>query len=105
MTHLTKELEQDYDLSMPDSRGYGKSASGRGDYSMEADSSKHLVADYPQMARAMFLEDPPIVPAGDALFYGQAMEKIGKMMKRFMLMFKLMPKFIGVGMARKSFPT
>jgi N-formylmaleamate deformylase len=132
-TCLVKELEQDYDLIMPDARGHGKSSSGKGDYStrqrvadlagviqamnlnlpvvgghsMGADTSMHLAAEYPQLARAVFLEDPPIVPAGDALFNGQAMDgkDIGKMMKRFMLMFKLMPKFIGVRMARKGSPT
>jgi N-formylmaleamate deformylase len=132
-THLAKELEQEYDLIMPDARGHGKSDSGKGDYStrqrvldlagliqalkldfpvvgghsMGADTSMYLAAEYPQLARAVFLEDPPIIPAGDALFAGQATngKDIGKMMKRFMLMFKLMPKFIGVRMAQKGSPT
>ena len=132
-THLAKELEQDYDLIMPDARGHGKSASGQGDYStrqrvadlagviqalnldfpivgghsMGADTSIHLAAEYPQLARAVFLEDPPIIPSGDALFAGAAADgkDIGKMMKRFMFLFKVLPKFIGVRMARKGSPT
>ena len=132
-THLAKELEQDYDLILPDAHGHGKSTSGKGDYStrervadlagvitalkldfpvvgghsMGADTSIHLAAEYPQLARAVFLEDPPIIPPGDVLFTGQAADgkDIAKMMKRFMLLFKLMPKFIGVRMARKGSPT
>src|SRR5512136_1054701 len=39
-THVVKELEQDYDVILPDARGHGKSDSGKGDY-----STKSRVAD------------------------------------------------------------
>jgi N-formylmaleamate deformylase len=132
-THVVRELEKDYEVIMTDARGHGKSGSGKGDYStharvadlagliealkldrpvvgghsMGADASLNLAAEYPQSTRAIFLEDPPIFLPGEPLFGGeQANEQdISKMMKRFMTMFKLMPKFIGVRMARKANPS
>ncbi len=133
-TRVVKELEKDYDVIMPDARGHGKSDSGKGDYStrqrvadliglmqalkldrpvvgghsMGAATSMHLAADHPQLTRGIFLEDPPIILPGEKFGSGeQAMnaEDIGKMMAKFMRMFKLMPKFIGVRMARKNSPT
>jgi len=132
-THVVKELEKDYDVIMVDARGHGKSASGKKDYStrvrvadlagliqalhldkpvvgghsMGADTSLHLAAEFPQMARAIFLEDPPITLPGEPLFDSeQAKGKdIGKMMRQFMLMFKLLPRFIAIPMARKGSPT
>ncbi len=133
-TRVVKELEKDYDVIMPDARGHGKSASGKGDYStkqrvmdllgliqalkldrpvigghsMGADTSMNLAADYPQLVRGVFLEDPPIILPGEKLGSGkQTMDPkdIGKMMARFMGIFKLMPKFIGLRLARKASPT
>lgn len=133
-THIVKELENDYDIIMPDARGHGKSASGQEDYSskqrvedlaglitalkldrpiigghsMGADTSMRLAAKYPELVRGVFLEDPPIVLPGEKMGTpDQTMksEDMGKMMRRFMLMFKLMPHFIGVRMARKMSPT
>jgi N-formylmaleamate deformylase len=133
-TRVVKELEQDYDVIMPDGRGHGKSASGKGDYStrqrvsdlaglmqtleldrpvigghsMGADTCMHLAAGYPQLTRAIFLEDPPIFLPGEKFGGGeQTLEgkDVGKMMARFMRVFKLMPRFIGVRMARKTSPT
>ena len=129
-THVVKELEQDYDVIMPDARGHGKSESGKGDYStrqrvldlvslMEAlnldrpvvgghsmggDTSMHLAADYPQLARGIFLEDPPIILPGEIIGNGKQgvqMENIGKMMAKYMRTIKIMPKFLSLGMARK----
>lgn len=133
-THIVKELEQDYDVIMPDARGQGKSASAKGDYatqqrvadlagliealkldrpvvgghSMGADTSMHLAAEHPRLIRGVFLEDPPITLPGEQLGNGEQAiepEEIGKMMVKFMRMFKLMPKFVGVRMARKGMPT
>jgi pimeloyl-ACP methyl ester carboxylesterase len=132
-TRVAKKLEQKYDLIMPDGRGHGKSSSGHGDYStaarvedlvgliqelkldrpvvgghsMGADVSLHLAVEHPQLARAIFLEDPPIVLPGEPLFGGDQMKgkDVGKLMRRFMLMFKLLPKFIAIRMARKGNPT
>ena len=115
-------------------RGHGKSASGKKDYStqarvadlagllqalkldrpvvgghsMGAETSLHLAAEYPDLARGIFLEDPPIILPGEIIGNGKQsvkMEDIGKMMARFMRMFKLMPGFIGRRMARKASPT
>jgi len=132
-THVVKELENDYDVIMTDARGHGKSDSGKRDYStqvrvadlagliqalkldrpvvgghsMGADTSMHLGAGYPGLARGIFLEDPPILLPGETFGSGeQAMnpEDIGKMMARFMRMFKLLPKFVDVRLARKANP-
>jgi N-formylmaleamate deformylase len=133
-TCVARELEQDYDVIMPDARGHGKSASGKGDYStrqrvldlvglmhaleldrpvvgghsMGADTSMHLAAGYPGLTRAVFLEDPPIILPGEKFGSGEQTinhKDIGKMMVRFMRMFKFMPRFIGLRIARKANPT
>jgi N-formylmaleamate deformylase len=133
-THIVKELENDYDIIMPDARGHGKSATGKKDYSskqrvedlaglitalkldrpiigghsMGADTSMRLAAKYPELTCGVFLEDPPIILPGETMGApDQTMksEDMGKMMRRFMLMFKLMPRFIGMSMARKMSPT
>jgi pimeloyl-ACP methyl ester carboxylesterase len=133
-SRVALELENDYDVILPDARGHGKSASGKGDYStrqrvadllgliqalkldrpvigghsMGADTCMHLAANYPGLTRGVFLEDPPIFLPGEKFGSGKQsikMEDIGKMMARYMRMFKLMPKFIGVRMARKASPT
>jgi N-formylmaleamate deformylase len=128
---VARELEQDYDVIMPDARGHGKSAFGKGQYStrqrvldlvgliqalrlerpvvgghsMGADTSMQLAADYPGLTRAVFLEDPPIFLPGEKFGSGdQALQgqDLGKLMARFMFLFKLMPRFIAVRMARKA---
>jgi N-formylmaleamate deformylase len=128
-TRIVKELEGDYDVVMPDARGHGKSASGNKDYStrkrvedlaglinalkldrpvvgghsMGADSALHLAAEHPELTRAIFLEDPPLIMPGETLF-GNTQNKIkdpAKMMKQFMTAFKLMPKFIAIPLARR----
>lgn len=133
-THVVKDLQAEYDIIMPDARGHGKSASGKGDYSthqrvadlaglidalkldrpvvgghsLGAETSIHLAADYPQLTRGIFLEDPPIFLPGETFGNGEQMvkmEDVGKMMAKFMRLFKLLPKFIGVRMARKASPT
>jgi N-formylmaleamate deformylase len=133
-TRTAKELEQDYDVILPDARGHGKSASGKGDYSTQqrvadlaglihelkldhpvvgghslgADTSMHLAANDKDLARGIFLEDPPIFLPGEKFGSGEQeikMEDVGKMMAKFMRIFKLMPKFIGVRMALKASPT
>ena len=133
-TCVARELEQDYDVIMPDARGHGKSASGKGQYStrqrvldlvglmqalkldrpvvgghsMGADTSMHLAADHLGLTRAVFLEDPPIFLPGEKFGSGEQTlkgEDIGKLMARFMRLFKLMPRFIAVRMARKATPT
>jgi N-formylmaleamate deformylase len=132
-THVVKELEKEYDVILPDARGHGKSGSGKKDYSsrarladlvgliqalhlekpvvgghsMGADTSLHLAAEFPQVPRAIFLEDPPLVLPDEPLFGGEQFKgkDVGKLMRQFMLTFKLMPKFIAVPMARKVSPT
>ncbi len=131
-TRIAKKLEKDYDVILPDARGHGKSGSGKGDYSTKArtadlagliqelnldrpvvgghslgaDTSLYLAADFPQTTRAIFLEDPPIIPPGEPLFGGEMAEgkDIGKMMRRYMTLFKFLPNFIAVPMARKGNP-
>jgi N-formylmaleamate deformylase len=133
-TRIAMELEKDFDLILPDARGHGKSDPGKGDYStkqrvadlaglieglklerpvvgghsMGADTSLHLAANFPDLARGVFLEDPPIFTPGEKLSVGDQvieMKDIGKMMAKYMRIFKLLPAFIGVRMARKASPT
>jgi N-formylmaleamate deformylase len=133
-TRVATELEKEYDVILPDARGHGKSVSGKKDYStrqrvadlvglikslkldhpavgghsLGADTSLHLAAEYPDLTRGIFLEDPPIVLPGETFDGGERpvkMENVGKMMGRFMLAFKLMPKIIGVPLAQKFSPT
>lgn len=132
-TRVTKELEQDYDVIMFDARGHGKSDSGRGDYetksrakdladailalglekpvvgghSLGADVSMQLAAFYPDIPRAIFVEDPPIVFPGEPLFggdIGMSGEDALKMMTRIMTLVKIMPVFIGKLIAKKLMP-
>jgi N-formylmaleamate deformylase len=132
-THVVKELENDYDVILLDGRGHGKSGSGKGDYSaaqrvadlvgviqalglnrpvvgghsLGADTSMNLAAQYPHLTRAIFLEDPPIIQPGEIMGGGKQVfkaEEIGKMMAKFMRIFKLLPGFLAVRLARKSNP-
>lgn len=132
-THITKELESDYDVIMTDARGHGKSDTGKGNYSTRArtadlvglietlnldrpvvgghsmggDTTMHLAAEHPPLTRGIFLEDPPIFLPGETFGSGEQamkMEDVGKMIAKYMRIFKLMPKFIGVRMARKANP-
>lgn len=131
-THVVKELENTYDMILPDARGHGKTSSGKQDYStgarvadlagliqalhldkpvvgghsMGGDTTLHLAAECPQLTRAIFLEDPPLTLPDEPLF-DSAMTQgkdVAKMMKQFMVMFKLLPKFIAIPMARKANP-
>jgi len=132
-TRVVQELEADYDVIMPDMRGHGKSDSGHGDYttqqrvadlaglintlkldrpvvgghSMGADSSLNLASEYPHIARAIFLEDPPIFLPGEPLFGGDQFKgkDVAKMMRQFMSLFKKLPRFMGLPLARKMNPS
>jgi pimeloyl-ACP methyl ester carboxylesterase len=133
-TRVAKELEVNYDVILPDARGHGKSGSGKGDYSgrqlvgdlagliqalkldqpvvgghsMGANTSLFLAANHPELTRGIFLEDPPVILPGETFGSGEQaikMEEVGKMMARFMRMFKLLPGFIGIRLARKTSPT
>ena len=133
-THIANELETDYDVILPDARGHGKSSSGRGDYStptrvkdladliqslgikhpligghsMGADTCLHYAAAFPDQVRGVFLEDPPIIMPGETFDLGRwpiKAENAGRLMAGMMLVFKIAPKFIGIRLARKMFPT
>jgi len=133
-TRVVRDLENDYDVIMADARGHGKSRSGKGDYStwqrvadlaglihaldldrpvigghsMGADTSMNLAAVHPELIRGIFLEDPPIILPGEKFSDGKQelkAEDIGKMMAKFMRIFKIMPKFLAIRMARKGSPT
>jgi len=131
-TRIAKELEADYDLVMLDARGHGLSDSGNGDYSSKiraadiaaaiyqlgldrpvvgghslgADGSLHLAADYPELTRGIFLEDPPIILPGQPMFGGKAMEgkDTVKLMKVFMTTIRKLPSFLANFVARKMMP-
>ena len=132
-TRVAKELEQDYDVIMFDARGHGYSDSGVGDYrsetrakdlaeaieqlgletpvvgghSLGADVSFHLAAMYPEIPRAVFLEDPPIAMPGKPIFGGDIGEKgegALKMMARIMTVIKILPVFLGRIVAKKLMP-
>ena len=133
-TRVVKELERDYDVILPDARGHGMSSSGKGDYStparladlvglmrelklerpvvgghsMGADTSMNLAAEHPELARAVFLEDPPVILPGETFGDGThtlKAEDVGKTMARFLMLFRVLPKFIGLPLGRKFSPT
>jgi pimeloyl-ACP methyl ester carboxylesterase len=128
-TRVAKALEADYDLIMLDARGHGSSDSGQGDYtsqsraadlagaiqaleldrpvvgghSLGADAALYMAAQYPELTRGVFLEDPPIIMAGQAIFGGnlaQVKDPL-KFMQIFMRIIRILPGFIGLPLARK----
>lgn len=133
-THVVKQLEQAYDVILPDARGHGKSASGKGDYSTQqrvadlvgiiqtlpldrpiigghslgADTAMNFAAEHPELTRGVFLEDPPIILPGEKLGAGEQqfenMDDFAPMMLKFFRTFKYLPKFIGIRMAKKAMP-
>lgn len=133
-TRVAKALQQHYDIIMLDTRGHGLSDSGNGDYepatrakdlaevitqlglnkpivgghSLGAEASYQLAALYPDIPRAIFLEDPPIAPPGEPMFGGD-IGKMGagglKLMVVIMQLVKTMPTFLGKIIARKMMPT
>lgn len=132
-TRITKELEKEYDVIMFDARGHGLSDSGEGDYKSEtrakdlakaikqlglekpvvgghslgADVSYHLAAFYPDIPRAIFMEDPPISLPGQPLFGGEIGKKGNnalKLMVIVMNLIKILPKFLGKSLAKKMMP-
>ena len=79
-----------------------------GGHSMGADTAMNFAAVHPDLTRGIFLEDPPIIIPGEKFGDGKQeikTEDIGKMMARFMRLFKIMPKFLATRMARKGSPT
>lgn len=132
-TRVAKELESDYDVIMLDARGHGFSDEGNGDYKSEtrandvaevvkalgldkpvvgghslgAEVSIHFAANFPDIPRAIFLEDPPIAMPGENMFGGQIGEmgeKALKMMATVMTIIKISPVFIGKIIAKKMMP-
>ena len=132
-TRVARELERDYDVIMFDARGHGLSDSGAGDYQSEtratdladaigdlgldnpvvgghslgANVSIYLAAMYPEIPRAIFLEDPPIVMPGEPMFGGEIGEKGDralKMMAMVMTLIKILPMFLGKIIAKKLMP-
>jgi N-formylmaleamate deformylase len=82
-----------------------------GGHSMGADTTMNFAAVHPNMTRGIFLEDPLLMLPGEKWeLPGEksknlSMEDMGKMMRNFMLTFKLMPRFIAIRQARKFNPT
>ncbi len=132
-TQVAKELEHDYDVIMFDARGHGLTDSGRGDYrsetraddlakaieilglekpvigghSMGADVSIHLAASYPEIPRAIFLEDPPVTMPGESMFGGEMGkngERVLKLMTILINLFRILPKFMGTDGVWTAFP-
>jgi pimeloyl-ACP methyl ester carboxylesterase len=133
MTRVARELEQEYDVILPDARGHGRSACGKGDYSvkqrvadlagliqelklerpavgghsMGAETAAILASDAPNLVRGVFLEEPPIILAGEKLGDGThdiKMDKLVRFVVRSNRMFRILPKFIDLYLARKASP-
>jgi len=131
-TRVAKALAADCDLIMLDTRGHGLSESGQGDYttacraadvagaiqaleldrpvvgghSLGADASLHLAAQYPELTRGVFLEDPPIIMPGEPIFGGGMAENKNpiKMMITFMRIIRILPGFLNRPVARRLNP-
>jgi len=72
-----------------------------------SDTSMNFAATYPELTRAVFLEDPPILQPGQKFGDGTKeykVEDLGKMMARFMRVSNH-AKFIAIPAARKMSPT
>jgi pimeloyl-ACP methyl ester carboxylesterase len=79
-----------------------------GGHSMGADAAVHLAAARPELARGVFLEDPPLLTPNEPVFggeIGRRMGDAGKMMARFMSIFRYMPAGAGRALARRMSPT
>lgn len=82
-----------------------------GGHSIGATASLHLAARYPELTRGVFLEDPPIMLPGekwdlpDPKLKNLTAEDVGRLLKRLMLTFKLLPRFIAIRQAKKFNPT
>ena len=131
-TRVVNALEDDYHLIMLDARGHGLSENGRGDYtpqsrtadlagaiqalgldrpvvgghSLGADAALHLAAEYPELTRGVFLEDPPITLPGQSIFGGKLAQQKDpvKFMQVFMRIIRILPNLIGLPIARKLNP-
>lgn len=132
-TRVAKELEQDYDVIMFDARGHGFSDKGNDDYwpatrakdlgeaiqalgldrpivgghSLGGEVTMNLAALYPEIPRAIFMEDPPIAMPGEPMFGGDMAdmgENVVKMMVGVMSLIKILPVFLGKIIARKMMP-
>ena len=82
-----------------------------GGHSLGGDTSMNFAATHPELTRGIFLEDPPIMLPGETWVLPEGkmkdmnLEKIGKMMKNFMLVFKILPGFIALPLAKKMNPS
>ncbi|MFN2302113.1 MAG: alpha/beta fold hydrolase [Anaerolineales bacterium] len=132
-TRVAKALEIEYDVIMLDARGHGLSDSGMGDYTSEkraediaraiqalelekpvigghslgADASLHLAAQHPALARAIFLEDPPIFLPDEPIMGGPLAEgnrNPTQIMMMFMEVFRIAPRFLCKLAAEKMMP-
>ncbi len=133
-TRVVREIEGAYDCVMVDARGHGRSDSGNGDYSaaaraadlaaviealgldrpivgghsMGADTAINLAATRPELVRGVFLEDPPLLTPGEPVFggeMGRRMGDAGKVMARFMSIFRYLPAGAGRALARRISPS
>lgn len=133
-TRVAKALEADYDIILPDTRGHGKSASGKGAYATElrvadlvcliqelkldrpvvgghslgADTALNVAAAYPNLTRGIFLEDPPVYLPGETLTSGGEpvnQDELSKKLITAMRMFKILPTWITIPMLKKAQPS
>ncbi len=132
-TRVAKELEDSYDVIMPDARGHGRTTGGVGDcstdarvadlvafiealqlikpavggHSMGADTGLHLAAYHPDLLRRLIMEDPPMVVKGERMFGGRIGERMGdspKLLLTAMRVLRLLPRSMLNAIARKVMP-
>lgn len=132
-TRVAKELEDTYDVVMPDARGHGRTTGGAGDYStdarvadmvafiealdlirpaigghsMGADTGLHLAAYHSDLLGRLVLEDPPVVLPGEPMFGGRIGERMGdspKLMLTAMRVARALPRGVLTPIARKLMP-
>jgi pimeloyl-ACP methyl ester carboxylesterase len=133
-TPVVKALEDAYDCIMVDARGHGKSDIGHGDYasetraedlaeaikalgldrpvvgghSMGADGTIFLASAYPELCRAIFLEDPPLAQPSEKVTDPEEIEAQKKMWKQFdqaIQALKSMPEDSAKEMGKEMNPT
>ena len=126
---VAEQLQDRFDVILPDARGHGRSSSGDGEYgvaqraedlialikalrlekpiimghSMGAQTALFTGSMYPENIRAVILEDPLLVTEDEAVFSGMQNADVGKMMAENARKSKRLPRFLLRSFARKNF--
>ncbi|MEE4194095.1 MAG: alpha/beta hydrolase [Anaerolineae bacterium] len=126
---VAEQLQDRYDILMPDARGHGRSGSGHGQYgvvkraqdlialikglqldrpilmghSMGAQTTLFTAAMYPENVRAAILEDPILIMKDETIFQQVKTEETGRMLAESARKNKKTPRLALRSYAKKNF--